>query len=267
MASCSRWTVRQRSVVVRALALAVASSLDGGGPQARASSSASALREGFPAQAALVLEQGEPFVATGEGFALERLSARGDGQRVDLALPRDGRDPFRFHGCGGVEVRVRELGVEGEGALIGRAVAYPRAGGTSFWTAIPGGAEEWLHLDAGVARDGVAAATWEVEGATLRQEGESVAVMDEGGWLRLQLTAPTAYALGGRLMKARLEVRGTRVELHVDAGGEAVLINPLWMPGESILQGRYRHTATLPPSSDPRAAAPGTVSSRRAREI
>ena len=60
----------------------------------------------------------------------------------------------------------------GEGALAGRAVAYRRAGGTSFWAAVPNGVEEWLHLDAGVARTGEVAAAWEVEGAKLRQEGE-----------------------------------------------------------------------------------------------
>lgn len=40
--------------------------------------------------------------------------------------------------------------------------------------------------------------SWEVEGAALRQEGEAVVVVDERGRARMRVTAPRAYAEGGR---------------------------------------------------------------------
>lgn len=43
------------------------------------------------------------------------------------------------------EIRVREIGASGEGTAVEHAVSYPRAGGTVFWAAVPGGLEEWLH--------------------------------------------------------------------------------------------------------------------------
>ena len=124
-------------------------------------------------------------------------------------------------------------------------MAYPRAGGTSFWTAVPGGVEEWLHLEANAARTGEAVATWEVSGATARQRGEVVDVVDAGGVVRLSVTAPAGYAAGGREVVARLVGSGARIELHVDASEEAMLIDPVWTPAAPMSTPRDNFTATL----------------------
>ncbi|AUX44200.1 uncharacterized protein SOCE26_056640 [Sorangium cellulosum] len=213
------------------------------------------LRQQFPDQAAQVLEASEAFVAAEGGFAL--ASTRDPGRELDIeaafqrrgglhaALPARGEDEIRFHLPGGFEARVRELGAEGEGELAGRAVAYPRKGGTSFWSAIDEGYEEWLLLDAGVARADAPAAAWEVEGATLRQQGDAVEVVDEAGAARLRVTAPAAYARGGRPIAARLAVRGATIELWADAGGEPALVDPIWASTPSMSSVRSAHTATL----------------------
>src|SRR5262245_22706877 len=102
-----------------------------------------ALRASFPEHAAKVLEQGNGFVAEEQGFALDGARASGGWHqsRLEVELPRDAAHAVLFRGAEGFEVRVRESGVEGEGAIAGRAVAYRRARGTSFWTATAGGAE------------------------------------------------------------------------------------------------------------------------------
>src|SRR6185503_17981263 len=63
--------------------------------------------------------------------------------------------------------------------------------------------------------------------------------------VRLRVTAPAAYAVGGREVMARLEGRGTRIELSVDAGGEAVLVDPMWTSAASMLAARGYQTETL----------------------
>ncbi|WP_437587725.1 hypothetical protein [Sorangium sp. So ce1000] len=67
---------------------------------------ASALRERFADRAAQILDQGETFAATGEGFVPVASSRRGAWQRAEVALPRDGRQAIRIRGFGGREVRV-----------------------------------------------------------------------------------------------------------------------------------------------------------------
>ena len=243
-------TGRSRRLVLFIVVLLIALGCSGclgcsGDPALAGSAPASVLRQRFPDQAAQVLEQGEAFVATSEGFALDTPSGQSGWGAVSVTLPRNGQEAIRIRGFGGVEVRVRELGVQGEGVLAERAVAYPRAGGTSFWTAAAGGVEEWLHLEAGAARVGEAVATWEVEEATVRQRGEGVEVVDAVGVVRLSVTAPRAYATGGREVFATLVGSGSRIELHVGAGGEEVLVDPLWLPAGSLSTGRYAHTATL----------------------
>lgn len=216
-----------------------------GEPGAQASSSASALRQRFPQQAALVLEKGEPLVPTGEGFARKTPSAPGAFRGLEITLPREGRDALRFRTRSGVELRVRELGAAGEGALTGQAIAYPRAGGTSFWMATSGGVEEWLHLDASAVHAGEPVATWELENASARQHGASVDVVDASGVVRFSVTAPAAYAADGRTVEARLVARGARIDLEVDDDDEALLIDPVWVPVASMAEARNAATATL----------------------
>jgi N-acetylneuraminic acid mutarotase len=210
------------------------------------------LRFRFPGQAAQVLLGNEGFVAVDEGFALastggptreiEALFERRGG--LQAALPASGEGKVRFHLPGGFEIGVREIGAEGEGAVVERAVAYRRQGGTSFWSAVDAGYEEWLLLDAGVANGGSPVAAWEVDGATLRQQGDAVEVVDDAGAPRLRVTAPAAYASGGRPVEARLEVRGATIALWVDAGGEEVLVDPVWAPTGAMSAARAYYTAT-----------------------
>lgn len=201
---------------------------------------AAVLRGRFPAQAAKVLGGEAGFVAGNSGFVLERPGSLG------VELPRTAGGAVVLRGVGGFEVRVRERGIQGEGALAERAVAYRRAGGTSFWTATAGGAEEWLHLEPGVVRTGHVVATWEVEGATVRQRGNAVELVDHGGRARLRVTAPMSYGAAGREVTTRIAARQERIELSVDADGEAVLVDPKWTLTTGVLGSpRQNHTATL----------------------
>ena len=207
---------------------------------------ADALRQMFPDRAAEVLETGGGFAPGAAGF--EAIPQRGDAWisgEIALTLPTAGSEAIRLVLGGGREVRVREEGVEGDGEIVGRAVAYRRAGGTSFWSATRGGAEEWLLFDASRARGNVPAAAWEIEGGTPRQEGDAVEIVDEDGVARLRVTAPAAYAEGGSHIEARLDARGSRIELRVDAGGKAALVDPIWVPTISMNVTRSRHTATV----------------------
>ncbi|WP_437840601.1 Kelch repeat-containing protein [Sorangium sp. So ce1153] len=210
------------------------------------------LRLRFPEQAAQVLEGSNAFVAVDDGFT---IASTGDSSRglaelferrggLHASLPERGEGELRFHLPGGFEVGVREIDAEGEGAIVERAVAYRRQGGTSFWSAVDAGYEEWLLLDAGVANGDAPAAEWEVSGATLRQDGDAVEVAGADGAARLRVTAPAAYASGGRPVPVRLEVRGARIALWVDAGGEEVLVDPIWAPSPNMSTARRAHTAT-----------------------
>ncbi|WP_437281591.1 kelch repeat-containing protein [Sorangium sp. So ce375] len=213
------------------------------------------LRRQFPEQAPQVLETSEAFVAVDGGFArasagdlsrgidVETLLPRGRGA-LEATMPALGEEAIRLRLPDGFEARVREVGAEGEGAVVERAVAYPRKGGTSFWAARDDGYEEWLMLEAGVAHAGAPVAAWEVEGATLRQQGDAVEVVDDTGTARLRVTAPAAFALGGRPIAARLTARGATLELWADAGGEPALIDPLWAPAGTLSAARHSHTAT-----------------------
>jgi RHS repeat-associated protein len=207
------------------------------------------LARAFPEQAHNVLHGSEPFVSAGDGFSLPFVGdpAAATGRRGGLSatLPKRGEEPIRFHLLGGFEFRVSEVGVLGEGSLEEGAVAYSRQDGTSFWTATQEGYEEWLHLRAGVATGRAPAAEWEIDGAQLREASGAVEVADGAGAVQLRVTAPAAFAQGGRQVEARLAVRGTKIELWVDAGGEAVLVDPVWAPAATMSAARSEHTATL----------------------
>ncbi|AUX38569.1 uncharacterized protein SOCE836_108160 [Sorangium cellulosum] len=214
------------------------------------SPSAAGLRRRFPDQSAAVLEAREAFAGDEEGFHLGSAEVNGRPARPYVVLPREGSEPIRFRTPAGVEVRVRELGAAGEGIPVEQAVAYRRSGGTSFWSATERGVEEWLLLDEGVARGGEAVAAWEVEGATLRERGEAVELVEAGrGTAVLRVSAPRAYAASGRPVATALRARGSRIELSADAGGEAVLVDPAWVLTHGAMNvARKGHTATLLPS-------------------
>ncbi|MGK3989090.1 kelch repeat-containing protein [Sorangium sp. So ce136] len=218
---------------------------------------AAGLRLRFPAHADAVLSAREAFAPAVDGFRLAATEPGGTwlrAERPEVELPRDGSGVIRFRRAEGGEIRVREIGAFGEGAIAERAVSYRRAGGTSFWTATDVGVEEWLLLEEGVARGDEVVAAWQVEGATLRPRGAVVELLDEAsGAPVLRVTAPRAHAASGRAVTPALRVRGARIELSVDvgdAGGEAVLVDPAWEPaGQMHVVHGPAHTATLLPSS------------------
>lgn len=203
------------------------------------------LRRSFPDHADRVLGKTFPrgFVASEKTF----VAKRNDPLLVHLnvELPRSSQDPVRLIAPGGHEIRVRQIDVQGPGELTDRAVIYRRAGGTSFWTVTGGGAEEWLHLEAGVVTSDLdLAAEWEIEGATPVLMNGSVALMDGDGVARAWVTAPEAHGAEGRLVELRLSVERQRIQLFADAQGEEVLLDPGWVAVAPITGGYYGSTAT-----------------------
>lgn len=215
-----------------------------GGVAARAERT---LASSYPLQAAHIVEATTAFERREGGFArasAARAAARPGG--LELALPRRGEETILLS-AGGLAVRVREIDVGGEGTLAGSAVAYPRAGGTSLWTATPDGAEEWLLLDAGVARAESVAAAWEIEGAMLRDAAGVIELLDAEGAPRIRVTAPAAWAEGGRPVRATLTAHGHRIELVVDGGGAPVLADPAWSGTGTMLAPRGYHAVSILP--------------------
>jgi hypothetical protein len=213
-----------------------------------------AVRERFPEQVHQVLEVGTGFLATPEGFASRpRAATPGTfhlgGEPMEAMLSVRAEDGLRFHGRSGFALTVREVGAAGAAMREGTAVTYARAGGRSYWSAMAnGGAEEWLLLEAEAVTRDAPVAIWEVEGASVRQQGEGVEVVDGSGRARMSVTAPRAYAEGGSAVGARLVANGGRIELWVEASGEAVLVDPAWEVVKSMSAARASHTATLLPS-------------------
>jgi hypothetical protein len=234
---------RQVAGLVPLVAAAVASlspSL-GAGCARKSPPDPAALTGAFPEHAGAVLHGGAELGESEGGFSYRIPPPLAAWRHIEFDLPRDGGDALRVHARGGFEVSVRELGVEGEGRRVERAVAYRRAGGTSYWTSAGGGLEEWLHLVG--PRDEVAAA-WEVAGARLEQRGAEVALLDEAGVARIWVSAPVAYGAGGRPARARLWARGARIELTVEADADEVLVDPIWNAVPNMEVARKGHTAT-----------------------
>src|SRR5262245_44886489 len=100
-------------------------------PAASTSSPAAALRAAFPEHAAEVLGARRAFVQDARGFVPasggDAWSAAGG---LDVILPASGSGVLRLR-SGAFEVRVRERGAQGDGAIAGGAVAYAREGGRS----------------------------------------------------------------------------------------------------------------------------------------
>jgi Kelch motif/Galactose oxidase, central domain len=196
-------------------------------PRANPSSPTSELARAFPEQVAEVLAR-----PAGKGrevdAAIEATSRRG-ARRLSAELPSAGEGAIDLRTPEGFAVRVYEAGARGAALQAERAVAYERAGGVSFWSTTGGVVEEWLHVTAPrAASAGEAIAAWDVEGAALAQRGEAVALLDAAGAARIEVTAPRAFAAGGRPIAARLIARGARIELFVEATGEEVLVDPQW---------------------------------------
>jgi hypothetical protein len=245
----ARLASRFFSAPLAALAAAAAAALYAGCGAEPATPDAQALRRAFPAESGAVLDHGEGFTATAEGFvavgegsAPGALPAVGGFRQLEVELPRAGDGVIRLRTSGGFEARVREIGASGEGAIVNRAVAYQRAGRASYWTAGQDKAEEWLHIVG--QRRGGAAAAWEVTGGAIEQRGDHVAIVDGSGVARLWVSAPSAYEASGRPVRTRLSGRGTTIELSVETEAEEVLIDPAWAATPPMSAAREGHTAT-----------------------
>ncbi|WP_437661614.1 kelch repeat-containing protein [Sorangium sp. So ce1182] len=212
------------------------------------SSDSTALRLEFPELAAHVLEPpgGQPFEDTGAAFAL-RGPELCSSSRLDAYLPRTGTEEIVIQAAQGFAVRVRALGMAEQARPDGRALVYARSGGASFWTATPNGLEEWIYLERGVVRDGDVVAAWEVDGAaSVEQDGAAVRISDTSGAARIWVSAPAAFAEGGRPIPVRLEADGARIGVRVEeVRGEAVLIDPSWTTAAPMREPRQDHAATL----------------------
>jgi MYXO-CTERM domain-containing protein len=180
--------------------------------------------------------QGAEAALAMRGALWASFPARGDGA-LRMALP----DGFAFE--------VREVGLAGAGHLARGAVVYPHAAGAgaSFWSATPAGYEEWLLV---APRAAGPVARWRVAGATLRQRGEAVDVLDAAGVRRVTVTAPAAWAEDGTPVRPRLAVDAHELALALDGAPATglVLVDPAWRTVGTLATGRDSHTATLLPS-------------------
>ncbi len=225
-----------------------------------------ALTRGFPQQSAEVTA-GTGFVRSTYGFrargpevnaeaatdaAEAALSTRA---RLQLELPARGEGVATLSLPTGLAVEVRERGAEGPGRVVQGAVAYGRAGGTSYWRTTDTGYEEWLLL--ADAREGPVA-QWEVQGGQLEQDGDDVVVTDAAGQARLRVAAPRAYGLGGQEARAWLRARGQVLALYTSARGRA-LVDPIWTTVGRMATARVGHTATLLLSGKVLVAGNGTA--------
>ncbi|APR80345.1 Hypothetical protein A7982_05692 [Minicystis rosea] len=201
------------------------------------------MRTTFADHADEVLQGARPIRDTGAGFTVSTGEARKARAHLAVEWPSDGAGAIRLRLDDGFEAKVREVGAHGRGRMVEGAVAFTRDGGTSYWSAPAHGAEEWLLLhNAGAGR---VLAAWEIAGATLRPRGHAIELVDTAGKPRIRATAPHAYAASGEPIEAHLAVRGATIELTVDSDAETVLVDPLWTPTTSMVDGRARHVAGL----------------------
>ncbi len=205
----------------------------------------------FPEHAARVLSGSTPFKEHEGGFALppaEPGMADANRDGLEIHLPARGGEPVRWRTRGGLAVELREIDGGGTGTLSGTTVVYPGEGRTGFWSATANGHEEWLWLEADQVRRDEPVAVWEVSGATPVMNRGYVELLDEADVPRVRGTAREAYSTAGEPVAVRLSVQGQRVELWVDAEGEAVLVDPEWTSTGLMVDGRVSHTATLLPN-------------------
>lgn len=193
----------------------------------------------FPALTRSVLTAGMELAVLDAGFAASSSAPRS----LHATFPREGSAVLQLRGYGGVELRVREIGMFGSGWLAQRAVVYTRRGGAALWLGTRLGAEEWLYFEPGQAGEVLAA--WEVEDASVRQRWGGVEIVDRAGVVRMSVTAPRAYATDGREIAVAVTGSGTRIELRVEPTPQALMVDPLWLTSGLMNEARDSATAIL----------------------
>jgi WD40 repeat protein len=256
--------LRCARVLRHVLALAVPAVLgvvNGCAPDALDGGAVALLRAHFPQHADRVLGAGgsRAIVAMPDGSFAPVPRAEPDPLRaaeaavamrggLNATFAPDGEGALRLGLPGGFAVEVREAGLRGAGRVHGGAVAYDRHGGASFWSATGAGYEEWLLVVPSVKNP---VAEWEVRGATVRQRGDAVVLLDGDGQARVAVTAPSAYAATGEPVAVSLAAEGDRITLAVAPGQRVdgwLLIDPVWQTVGSMGATRAFHSATLLPS-------------------
>jgi N-acetylneuraminic acid mutarotase len=197
------------------------------------------LQTRFPALSRSVLTEGMELAVLDSGFAASSPAPR----TLHATFPREGSGVLRMRGYGGVDLRVREMGMLGTGWLEQRAVVYARRGGAALWLSTRMGAEEWLYFEPGQAGEVLAA--WEVENASVRQRWGGVEIVDHAGVVRMSVIAPRAYAMDGSEIAVAVTGSGTRIELRVEPTAQALMIDPLWLATGLMNEPRHGATAIL----------------------
>ncbi|MFO0755310.1 MAG: DNRLRE domain-containing protein [Byssovorax sp.] len=228
-------------------------------PPEETGAAASLLRAHFPAEADRVLTSRGTFSPTPEGFEASLSAELSGNAGLRATLPVQGEGALALRAPGGASFTVHEIGAFGEAEESEGALAYHRASGTSFWSVVPGGVEEWLRIDAGGLGEQGLAASWSIEGATPRQAGEAVEITDAAGAVRARVTAPAAFAAGSRPIGAHLRVEGSTIVLYVDPTADEVLVDPMWVASPSMAIGRFTQASVA--LADGRVLVAGGVNS------
>jgi hypothetical protein len=165
-------------------------------------------------------------------------SLRRDLLSTELLLASDGADGVELV-LNGRAIEVIEHGVSGGLRAEGGSLRRARANGFSYWTIGERGFEEWLTIERGHAYADRAIARWSVTGHDLRAcEAGGAHVLDESGEPIVYVSAPAAFDEAGESIPVELRVEDGALALYADAGGRAVLVDPMWMTTDSMTSAR-----------------------------
>ena len=231
---------------------------------------AATLLSAFPGEAPDVL-------GTRPDAGIRSLVRDGTGLKAETPAALSGRLPFRgeeairfWTGEPAFEATVSESGMTGDAQFRDRAVAYSRPGATSFWTATADGFEEWILIES--ARDGETV-EWGIRGATTRQAGHDVDLVDGQGRSRIRVSAPKAVAAAGGEVRVSLAADGRRIVMRLavspEAVGKPILVDPRWtLLSAKAAYNRYgAATVVLPDGRLMVIGGGGTTASQKSVEI
>jgi N-acetylneuraminic acid mutarotase len=217
------------------------------------SSPGTALRGRFGAPASDLLVRRTSIERGDGGWDLSRIRAsahaEGDqsattpGEASDvLRVASNAREAILLSFAARAPLRVFEEGADGQSEAIEGTVSYSREGGRSYWTVAEGSAgfEEWLDIEAGRAYAGRVLARWRIDGHRVREVEATggVHVLDDAGRPVVYVSAPEAWTGSGVRLVPTLAVEEDAIVLRADAGGEAVLVDPIWVPTGTMMTGR-----------------------------